>query len=252
MSLALLILIYVFIMGNIVGSFLNVCIYRIPRGESVVNPPSHCPHCGYQIRWYDNIPLVSYFMLLRGKCRSCKAKISIRYPIVEIMTGIIWTAIVMRYGIVLETLLYITFATILIVISYIDINEYYIPDRFSFSLFIIGILFSFIPGGVSPESSFIGAAAYGFPFLFLYILGEDLLKKEVMGFGDIKLGIGIGAVLGYSGFYNFYIFFTFCFVIGAAVSILLILLKIKSRKDLIPFGPFIAFSAFIMVMIYNK
>lgn len=245
MSLALLILIYVFIMGNIVGSFLNVCIYRIPRGESVVNPPSHCPHCGYLIRWYDNIPLVSYFLLLRGKCRSCKAKISIRYPIVEIMTGIIWTAIVMRYGIVLETLLYITFATILIVISYIDINEYYIPNRLSFMLFILGVLTSFIPGGITPEQSFVGAAVYGLPFLIIYIFGEEVLKKEIMGFGDVKLGMGIGAFVGYSSYLKFHIFFTTAFVLGAIISLLLIILKIKDRKSLIPFGPFISIAGFI-------
>lgn len=248
MSITLLIYIYVFIIGNVVGSFLNVCIYRIPRGESVVSPPSHCPNCGYKIRWYDNIPIISYFLLLRGRCRQCKNKISIRYPIVEILTGFIWLSIFVRYQISIDSLNYIIMATILIVISYIDINEYYIPNRLSFMLFILGILTSFIPGGITPEQSFVGAAVYGLPFLIIYIFGEEVLKKEIMGFGDVKLGMGIGAFLGYSGYLKFHVFFTTAFVLGAIIGGILILLKIRERKDMVPFGPFIAVSALITIL----
>ena len=248
MSITLLIYIYVFIIGNVVGSFLNVCIYRIPRGESVVSPPSHCPNCGYKIRWYDNIPIISYFLLLRGRCRQCKNKISIRYPIVEILTGFIWLSIFVRYQISIDSLNYIIMATILIVISYIDINEYYIPNRLSFMLFILGVLTSFIPGGITPEQSFVGAAVYGLPFLIIYIFGEEVLKKEIMGFGDVKLGMGIGAFVGYSSYLKFHIFFTTAFVLGAIISLLLIILKIKDRKSLIPFGPFISIAGFITAL----
>jgi leader peptidase (prepilin peptidase)/N-methyltransferase len=248
MNYDLLVYIYVFIIGNIVGSFLNVCIYRIPRGESVVFPPSHCTKCGYKIKWYDNIPLISYFILLRGKCRKCREKIPLRYPIVEIITGIIWMIVYAKFGLTVETLKIFMFASILIVLSYIDINEYLLPDRLTFFLVISGIGLSFI-GENGIESSFIGAAVYGFPFLVLYIFGEDVLKKDIMGFGDIKLGAGVGTYIGYTTFYNFYIFLTIAFVAGAIISVLLIFLKIRKREELVPFGPYIALSAFICLMI---
>jgi leader peptidase (prepilin peptidase) / N-methyltransferase len=245
---SLLVFIYVFIMGNIVGSFLNVCIYRIPRGESVVSPPSHCPQCGYKIKWYDNIPLISYFVLLRGKCRKCKNKIPLRYPLVEILTGIIWVIVFAKFGFTIETLKIFMFASVLIVLSYIDINEYILPDRLTFFLVVSGIVLFFI-GKNSLESSFLGAAACAFPFLVLYVFGEDVLKKDVMGFGDVKLGAGVGAYLGYSSFYNLYLFLTIAFVMGAIISVLLIVLKIRKREELVPFGPYIALSAFICLII---
>lgn len=244
----LLILIYVFIIGNIVGSFLNVCIYRIPRGESVVSPPSHCPKCGYKIRWYDNIPLISYFILLQGKCRECKEKIPLRYPIVEIFTGIVWTIVFLRFGMTIETLKIFMFTSILIVLSYIDINEYILPDKLTFFLFISGVAL-FFTGNNSLESSFLGAAAYSFPFLILYVFGEDVLKKDVMGFGDIKLAAGVGAYIGYTSFFKLYLFFTIAFVTGAIISVFLILFKIRKREELVPFGPYIALSAFISILI---
>lgn len=245
---SLLVFIYVFIMGNIVGSFLNVCIYRIPRGESVVSPPSHCPTCGYRIKWYDNIPLISYFILLRGRCRKCREKIPLRYPLVEILTGIIWVIVFTKYGLTVETLKIFIFASVLIVLSYIDINEYILPDRLTFFLALSGIIMFFI-GKNSLESSFLGAAVYSFPFLVLYVFGEDVLKKDVMGFGDIKLGAGVGAYIGYTSFYNLYIFLTIAFVTGALISVILILMKIRKRDELVPFGPYIALSAFICMIV---
>lgn len=249
MEPAILGLIISFIMGNLIGSFLNVCIYRIPKGESVISPPSHCFKCGYNIKWYDNIPIVSYFILLRGKCRNCKEKISIQYPIIEIFTGIIFTIVYFRYDYSLFTLIMWLIASILIVLSIIDIREYILPDKLTFSLIIIGFIIAAIVGLDTLERSFLGAAAYAFPFWILYGFGETFLKKDIMGFGDVKLAAGIGAILHYTTFNRFWIFLTLAFVLGTIVSLLLIALKIKNRKDMVPFGPFIALAGFIMFLI---
>lgn len=237
-----------FVFGNLIGSFLNVCIYRIPRGESVVNPPSHCPKCGYKIKWYDNIPILSYFVFLRGKCRQCKEKISIQYPLIEIFTGLIVVIIYFRYYFSLLTLILWVFCSILIVLSIIDIKEYILPDRLTFSLIIIGFIVALLFDITNIERVFIGASVYAFPFWIIYGFGEAFFKKEVMGFGDVKLASGIGALLGYTSFGKFWMFLTIAFVSGTIISLLLIALKIKSRKDMIPFGPFIAFSGFFMML----
>jgi len=238
--------IIIFILGNIIGSFLNVCIYRIPRNESVAFPPSHCPNCGYKIKWYDNIPIISYFLLLRGKCRGCKEKISLQYPIIEILTGIIFLTIFYKYQLTFLTIKFWIFGSILLTLAIIDLKTYTLPNRLTFSLVILGFILSFIDPRITLFQSFKGAAVYNFPFLILYIFGQEVLKKDVMGFGDVKLGIGIGSFLGYTGFVNFYLFFMLSFVSGAVVSLILMALKLKSRKDMIPFGPFIALAGFLM------
>ncbi|MGM0509267.1 MAG: prepilin peptidase [Fusobacteriota bacterium] len=241
--------ILIFIIGNIIGSFLNVCIHRIPRNESVVYPPSHCPNCGYKINWYDNIPIISYFLLLRGKCRKCKNKISIQYPLIEILTGFVFVAIFYRFGLTLPTIKFWIYGAILITLAIIDLKTYILPNRLTFSLIILGFILSFIDPRITIFHAFIGASVYNFPFLILFIFGKEILKKDIMGFGDVKLGMGIGAFLGYTNFINFYMFFMLSFVIGAVISLILMALKIKNRKDMIPFGPFIALAGFIVLFL---
>ncbi|BDU49575.1 prepilin peptidase [Haliovirga abyssi] len=240
--------IYIFIIGAVIGSFLNVCIYRIPRGESIAYPPSHCPNCGYKIKWYDNIPIISYFILLRGKCRQCKTKISLQYPLIELLTGILFLGLFLKYEFSILTIKYMIFTALLIVLSGIDIEEHILPDKITFFMIVIGFIFSFF-SETNILYSFIGAATYSFPFMLLYGFGEDLLKKDIMGFGDVKLTAAIGAFFGYRGFYNLYMFFMLAFTIGAVISLILIILKIKTRKDIIAFGPFIAVAGYIMIMI---
>ena len=242
-----IIYIYIFIIGAIIGSFLNVCIYRIPKKESVVFPPSHCPNCGYKIKWYDNIPIISYFILLRGKCRQCKTKISLQYPLVELLTGILFLGVFIRYGNSILTIKYMILTGLLIVLSGIDIEKHILPDKLTFSMLIIGFVLSFF-SEINILYSFIGAATFSFPFMLIYGFGEDILKKEIMGFGDVKLTAAIGAFWGYRGFYSLYVFFMLAFTIGAIVSLILIGLKIKTRKDIIAFGPFIAIAGYILVL----
>jgi leader peptidase (prepilin peptidase)/N-methyltransferase len=237
------------IMGLLFGSFYNVCIYRIPKKESIAFPPSHCPKCNHKIRWWENIPVISYVLILRGKCSSCGERISIQYPLVELITGLSFGLIYYRYGMSIWTVELVIVASILIIASGIDWENYYIPDRFTLGLMILGYGFSFF-NGVGIERSFIGSACYAFFFVIIYGYGERVFKKEVLGFGDVKLAAGIGSIVGYLGFYRMHIFVTASFVSGAVYGIYLMITKKKDRKSEVPFGPFIALGGFISALLF--
>jgi len=136
-------ILFAFVFGAVAGSFLNVCIFRLPKAESVVTPPSHCPHCNYQIRWYDNIPVFSY-LLLKGKCRGCKAAISIQYPLVELLNGFLTAALFFRFGLSATFAALFIFCSALVVITFIDLEHQIIPDEISLPGIILGFVFSFI------------------------------------------------------------------------------------------------------------
>ncbi len=242
-------LVFLFIMGSLFGSFLNVCIYRIPRKESVAFPPSHCPKCDHKIRWYENIPIISYFMLLRGRCSSCGEKISIRYPIVEAITGIAWSICYLKFEYSLWTGVMVVVVTLLILGSAIDLDNYYIPNRVSLGIMIIGLVFSFY-NGIGIERSIIGAGVFGLPFLLIYGYGSDLFKREVMGFGDVKLAVSLGSLMGYVNLYILHVFVTTSFLLGAIVGISLLVTKKKERTDAMPFGPYIALAGVITIFIF--
>lgn len=239
--------IYSFILGTVIGSFLNVVIYRLPRGENLSRPSSHCPVCNESIKWYDNVPVLSY-IALRGKCRVCKTKISIQYPLIELLTGFLFLLVYFKFGYSLNSIKFFIYVSILLSLAIIDIKSYFLPDSLTFSLVILGIISATI-SGINYEISFMGAAAYAFPFLLLYGYGEYVFKKEAMGFGDIKLAAGIGSFLGYSGFFNLYLYITITFVIGAVISLSLIRLKIKDRTSQIAFAPYLAIAGLIMMFI---
>ena len=236
----------VLLFGLVIGSFLNVCIYRIPKGESIVFPHSHCPTCGHKIKWYENIPVVSYIFLLRGRCSGCKGNISIQYPIVECLTGILFYIFYVRFGYSILTLKYLILIPLLIIAIWVDFSHYYIPDRVNFSIFIVGIITSFFTIGF--ERSILGAGSFTLFYILLYGFGESF-GKEIMGFGDVKLAMGLGATIGYFGLYKVFIFLNIAFITGAIVGIILILLKLKTRKDIMPFGPYIAIAGLMMAYI---
>jgi len=241
--------VFIFIFGCLIGSFLNVCIYRIPRKESVAFPPSHCPKCNHRIRWYENIPILSYLLLLRGRCSSCHEKISIRYPLVELLTGIAWMACYMKFGFNLWTPVSVVVVTLLIFGSMVDIDRYYIPNRVSLGIMILGAGFSLF-NGIGIERSMIGGAVYGLPFLLIYGYGADICKREVLGFGDVKLAVALGTLMGYVNFFIVHIFITVSFVIGAVVGIGMMIVKKKGRGDEIPFGPYIALGGIITLFYF--
>lgn len=234
----------IFILGLIVGSFSNVCIYRIPRNESIIYPASHCPKCHSKIKPVDNIPLLSY-ILLKGRCRNCKSKISIQYPIVEFLTGLIYLIVYLIYGLSIQSLIYIILSSALVIIAFIDLNEQIVPDVISLPGIVIGFIISFLVPYISFINSALGVLVGGGIILIIGLAGSVVFKKEAMGGGDVKLAAMIGAFLGWR-----YIMISLFlgFFLGALAGIILIMSKIKSREDAIPFGPFIVLGSFITLL----
>lgn len=234
----------IFILGLIVGSFSNVCIYRIPRNESIIYPASHCPNCHSNIAPKDNIPLLSY-ILLKGRCRNCKSKISIQYPIVELLTGLIYLIIYLIYGLSIQTLIYITLSSALIIIAFIDLQKQIVPDEISLPGIGVGLILSIFVPYISFINSALGVIVGGGIILIIGLAGSALFKKEAMGGGDVKLAAMIGGFIGW----RYIIISLFLgFFLGALAGIFLVLSKIKSREDVVPFGPFIVLGSFITLL----
>jgi len=236
--------ILIFILGLIVGSFCNVCIYRIPKNESIIYPTSHCPKCRTTIKPVDNIPLLSY-ILLKGRCRNCGSKISIQYPIVELLTGMIYLIIYLIYGLSIQSLIYIILSSALIIIAFIDLNEQIVPDVISLPGIGVGLILSFFVPYLSFINSALGVVVGGGIILIIALVGSMIFKKEAMGGGDVKLAAMIGAFLGW----RYTIISLFLgFFLGALAGIFLVLSKIKSKEDMVPFGPFIALGSLITLL----
>ena len=241
-------IILIFSLGLIVGSFSNVCIYRIPRNESVIYPASHCTKCRTKIKPVDNIPLLSY-ILLKGRCRNCGSKISIQYPVVEFLTGLIYLIIYLIYGLSIQSLVYIILLSALIIIAFIDLQEQIIPDVISLPGIVVGLILSFIVPYMSFINSVLGTLVGGGIILIIAWVGSIIFKKEAMGGGDAKLTAMIGAFLGW----RYTIISLFLgFFLGALTGIILIMTKIKKREDAIPFGPFIALGSIITLLCGEK
>lgn len=185
MTIQLYLSIVTFIFGSVVGSFLNVCICRMPKDESVVSPPSHCPNCNYCIRWYDNIPLFSY-LLLRGKCRGCGTHISLQYPLVELINGLMTLVLFLKFGPTFSFLALFLFCSALVVITFIDLEYQIIPDEISLSGIVIGFVFSFFLPWLTWLNSLLGILLGGGSLLLVAYLYQWLTGKEGMGGGDIK------------------------------------------------------------------
>lgn len=232
---------FAFFLGAIIGSFLNVCIYRLPKRESILSPPSHCPHCGAPIRFYDNIPLVSY-LVLRGKCRQCKAHISPRYPVVEATSGLLALALFLRYGPTITFVLLLAFTGALIVITFIDLDHQIIPDSISIPGIFVGVGASFFLSLSTWLESLFGILVGG-GFLFVVAVGYKWITgREGMGGGDVKLLAMLGAWLGWKAI-PFILFSSS--LIGVFVGVGIGLLQRTGFRSRIPFGPFLALSAII-------
>jgi leader peptidase (prepilin peptidase) / N-methyltransferase len=243
MTPQLLFSVFSFILGAVVGSFLNVCICRMPRDESVVSPPSHCPGCGYRIRWYDNIPLVSY-LLLRGRCRGCRDKISPRYPLVELLNALLSLALFLRFGPTLAFAVLFLFCSALVVITFIDLEHQIIPDEISLPGIVLGFIFSFFLRGHGWLNSLLGILLGGGSLLLVAYGYQLLTGKEGMGGGDIKLLAMMGAFLGWKSI-PFIIFVSS--LAGSVIGVSLMLIQKKDSKLAIPFGPYLALGALLYV-----
>jgi len=239
----------VFLFGLFVGSFLNVCIYRIPRKLSIILPSSRCPSCNSPIKPWDNIPILSY-ILLGGRCRFCKARISFRYPLVEFLNAVFYVGILWRFGFGWHILAYSFFCSALIVIAFIDLDFQVIPDRITLSGIPLGLIAGsfLLPDPFSRfsllgiKNSFIGMVT-GFGFFYLVAFaGSAIFKKEALGGGDIKMMAMIGAVMGWKAVLLTTFLGSFT---GAAFGIFLMVFKGEGRMTRIPFGPFLALGAVI-------
>ncbi|WP_429884410.1 prepilin peptidase [Geoalkalibacter halelectricus] len=239
MPLPALFLLFSFILGAVVGSFLNVCIYRIPAGLSIVSPRSRCPQCEAPIRWYQNIPILSW-LVLRGRCGQCRAPISVRYPLVEFLTAVLFAFVLWMFGLQWATLVYWLMAAALIVITFIDLDHQIIPDVISLPGILVGFACSFAVPWVSWLDSLLGIVVGGGSLLLVAMGYEFLTKKEGMGGGDIKLLAMIGAFLGWQAV------LPVIFVSSLAGTLVGIPLMIRQKADTrlaLPFGPFLAFGA---------
>ncbi|MFO7560320.1 MAG: A24 family peptidase [Desulfobacterales bacterium] len=237
--------IYAFIFGMCIGSFLNVCIYRLPASKSIVSPSSSCPACGKTIKFYDNIPVVSY-LLLKGRCRSCKSHISLRYACVEIITGLLALCSFLKYGLSLQALIIFAFISALIVITYIDIDHKIIPNRITLPGIPIFLLASIIFPEMHLLDSLLGILSGGGSLFLIAWIYKTITKKSGMGGGDIKLLAMIGAMIGWKGvLFTIYV----ASATGTAVGFLLMLVKGKNMKFAIPFGPFLSIGAITYIFL---
>ncbi|MBI4432820.1 MAG: prepilin peptidase [Candidatus Omnitrophica bacterium] len=234
-----------FIFGAIVGSFLNVCILRLPRNESLVHPGSHCVACSKAVAWHDNIPCVSYFVL-GGRCRHCHVKISAQYPAVEILTGLLFILFYVIFGFTPKGVVYLVLALALLVESVIDWRYQIIPDEITLPTIVLGLAVSAMWPEFHGESSrlwgflqsVIGLLVGGGLLYGAGAITERILKKEAMGGGDVKLMAGLGALLGWQGV------FWIIFIASFLGSIVGLYLRIKEGQERIPFGPYLAGAAF--------
>jgi leader peptidase (prepilin peptidase)/N-methyltransferase len=245
-----------FILGACIGSFLNVCIWRIPRDESVIMPPSHCPKCDYEIPLYDNIPLLSW-LILRGKCRKCHAPISIRYFLVELLTGClfygVWLRVVLYHAPLTLLLPYFLVTMLVVTTIFIDAEHYIIPNETTYPVMFIGIGLSFAFPEIMGQTSRWGALTFscagvvgGIVGLGLFaIIGTLVFKKEALGWGDVKYLGAIGACLGLPA-----VFFTVLIgsMAGAFAGLLVIIFKKGKLKTAIPFGPYLAGASYLWIL----
>jgi len=227
------------LLGAVVGSFLNVCIYRIPTGESIVLPASHCPACGEPIRWYDNIPVISY-LILRGKCRQCDERISPLYPVIEIVTAVMAALLFRKYGLSIDFFFAFLFTCALIVITFIDLKHQIIPDIITLPGIPLFALAAILFMDITIKDSLLGILVGG-GFLYAVAFGYQLLtKREGMGGGDIKLLAMMGGFLGWQ---SIWFIIMAASIVGAVVGIFVIIRKGKDTRYAIPFGPFLSIAA---------
>ena len=230
--------------GLAVGSFLNVCIHRLPRQGSIVQPASSCPHCGYLLRWFDNIPVLSY-ALLGGRCRSCKAGISVRYPIVELVTMAIFVVHYLTFGLDIILVPRLLFACAMIVLFAIDLEHHLLPNVITLPGIVVGLAFSLmLPPGF--RDALIGAIAGGG---VLWLVGEAYYRysgQEGMGGGDVKMLAMIGAFLGWKLMVMTLVLSS---VLGSLIGILVIVVKRGGMKYALPYGTFLSLGALVSSLV---
>ena len=236
------------VLGLAFGSFANVVIHRVRTGESFVRPPSACPSCHTAIEPRDNIPLLSW-LLLRGRCRHCGARISVRYPLVELAVGVLFALVAARTGLEWALPGFLLFAWLLFVVAVIDAQTRKIPNRLTYPLTpaLAGVLVAAAAADGDPGRALrvLAAGLAGFAILLLMAL----LSPRAMGMGDVKLAGFIGMGLGYLSWWHVLFGLFAAFLLGGVVGLLLLATRIRSRRDLVPFGPYLAAGALLIVLV---
>lgn len=226
-----------FILGLVIGSFLNVCICRLPSGGSIVGPGSACPHCGKPLAPRDLVPVASY-LALGGKCRYCEEPISIQYPIVELLAGLLYAAVVWTYGLTLQSLSLLIFVCLIMICAGTDLNTGLILNSITFPGIAIGVALSFLVPGMTPLQSLLGVLVSGGVVWIMFAV----TRGRGMGGGDVKFMAMVGAFLGWDrGLLTLFL----GALIGSVVGIARIASGKQERRDPIPFGPFLSFGAII-------
>jgi leader peptidase (prepilin peptidase)/N-methyltransferase len=236
------------LLGLLVGSFVNVLVYRVPRKESIIRPRSRCVSCGSQVRGLDNVPVVSW-LLLRGRCRTCAERISPRYPVVELVTGLVFAALAARFGSDPALPAFLALATGLLAISAIDVEHFIIPNRIVYPTLFVSAGLLVVAGLVDGRWESLGRAAIGGAAAWGALLVIHLAQPRGMGFGDVRLAGLIGVFLGWIDLGHVLLGLFLSFLLASIVGILLIALKIRSRKDRVPFGPFLVAGAMVAILV---
>jgi len=239
----MMIAIITFFFGTVFGSFLNVCIYRLPRKISLITPGSFCPKCGTHIPWYFNIPIISY-IILRGECHYCQQPISIRYPIIELLTALVTLVSYFKFGISGEFVFYTVFAYFLIVISFIDLSTQMIYNKLLVLLLVVGVILNFIFDIIPWQEALLGVISGMVLMLLFALIGYVLFRKESLGMGDVKFA-------GVAGFFLGWKLIGVAIFVGFFLAFIFILLLMFSKRIsmgvYIPMGPFLVLSILIFV-----
>ncbi|QIK83579.1 A24 family peptidase [Sanguibacter sp. HDW7] len=234
--------ILVALLGLAIGSFLNVVIWRVPRGESVVSPPSACPRCGHAIRAGDNVPVLSW-ILLRARCRDCGEPISVRYPVVEAATGVLFVLVLARFGVTVELAAFLLVAGVALALTLIDLDTRRLPDVLTLGVVPVLVALLAVASAVSGDWTALWRALAGGAALFTFYFVLLLIYPSGMGFGDVKFALSLGLVMGYVGWGTLVVGAFAAFLLGGVLSIALLATGKATRKSGLPFGPWMAAGA---------
>ncbi|MBN1471836.1 MAG: prepilin peptidase [Syntrophaceae bacterium] len=228
-----------FIFGAAIGSFLNVCIFRMPAKTSIIKPPSRCPYCHHAIRYYDNIPLIS-FVVLGGRCRDCHSRISWRYPLVELITALLSLVLFLKFGFSLNFFIFFIFTAVLIVITFIDLDHQIIPDILTLPGIPLFFLAAVFLVKIPFMEALLGLLIGGGVLYIIALVYELISKREGMGGGDIKL---LGMIGGFFGWKALIFILLFSSLSGAVIGIAAMIINKQDMKYAVPFGPFLSAAA---------
>ncbi len=239
------------VLGLVIGSFLNVVVWRVPRGESVVRPGSHCPRCGRQIRGRDNVPVLSW-LLLRGRCRDCGEPISARYPAVELVTGALFAVMAWRFGLAWDLPAYLYLTAIAVALALIDVDVRRLPDAIVLPSYVVAAALLLLPAAVENRWDDLLRAVLAGAILFAVYFALAFVNPRGMGFGDVKLAGVLGGYLGWLGWGALGVGAFLGFLLGGLYGGALMVLRKAGRKSAIPFGPFMLAGALLAVLVGQR